>query len=61
MDDYGLLINLHKQDFRQELGEDAETAEALAPAMIDRMAPLKVLWLSDTEKGVHPYAGPAPG
>lgn len=42
MDDYKLLIDLHKQGHRQGPGGDAETEQALNLAMIDRTAPLKV-------------------
>jgi ubiquinone/menaquinone biosynthesis C-methylase UbiE len=42
MDDYKLLIDLHKQGYRQGPGGDAETEQALNLAMIDRDAPLKV-------------------
>ncbi len=42
MDDYKLLIDLHKQGYRQGPGGDAETEQALNLAMIDRAAPLKV-------------------
>lgn len=42
MDDYALLIDLHKQGHRQGPGGDAETGLALSLAMIDRNAPLKV-------------------
>ncbi|MBA2882227.1 SAM-dependent methyltransferase [Desulfosalsimonas propionicica] len=41
-DDYKLLIDLHKQGYRQGPGRDAETEQALNLAMIDRAAPLKV-------------------
>lgn len=40
--DYKLLIDLHKQGYRQGPGGDAETEQALNLAMIDRSAPLKV-------------------
>lgn len=40
--DYRLLIDLHKQGYRQGPGGDAETEQALNLAMIDRSAPLKV-------------------
>ena len=42
MDDYRLLIDLHKQGSRQGPGGDAETEQALNLAMVDRAAPLKV-------------------
>jgi hypothetical protein len=42
MDDYTLLIDLHKQGHRQGPGGDAETALSLNIAMIDRDAPLKI-------------------
>ncbi len=42
MDDYELLIDLHKQAYRQGPGGDAETELALKLAMIDRAAPLTV-------------------
>jgi SAM-dependent methyltransferase len=42
MDDYKLLIDLHKQGDRQGPGGDAETEQALNLAMVDRAAPLKV-------------------
>ncbi len=42
MDDYTLLIDLHKQGHRQGPGGDAETELALNLAMIDRDAPLKI-------------------
>jgi ubiquinone/menaquinone biosynthesis C-methylase UbiE len=42
MDDYKLLIDLHKQGHRQGPGGDAETEQALSLAMIDRDTPLKV-------------------
>ncbi|MDR4507513.1 MAG: methyltransferase domain-containing protein [Candidatus Brocadiaceae bacterium] len=42
MDDYKLLIDLHKQGHRQGPGGDAETEQALNLAMVDRAAPLKV-------------------
>jgi ubiquinone/menaquinone biosynthesis C-methylase UbiE len=42
VDDYKLLIDLHKQGYRQGPGGDAETEQALNLAMIDRTAPLKV-------------------
>ena len=42
MDDYRLLIDLHKEGHRQGPGGDAETELALNLAMIDRAAPLKV-------------------
>lgn len=42
MDNYKLLIDLHKQGQRQGPGGDAETEQALNLAMVDRAAPLKV-------------------
>ncbi len=42
MDDYKLLIDLHKQGRRQGPGGDAETELALNLAMVDRAAPLRV-------------------
>jgi SAM-dependent methyltransferase len=42
MDDYKLLIDLHKQGDRQGPGGDAETEQALRLAGIDRAARLKV-------------------
>lgn len=42
MDDYKLLIDLHKQGYRQGPGGDAETEQALNLSMIDRASPLKV-------------------
>jgi ubiquinone/menaquinone biosynthesis C-methylase UbiE len=42
MDDYTLLIDLHKQGHRQGPGGDTETELALNIAMIDRNAPLKL-------------------
>ena len=42
MNDYRLLIDLHKQADRQGPGGDAETEQALNLARIDRTAPLKV-------------------
>jgi SAM-dependent methyltransferase len=42
MDDYKLLIDLHKHGHRQGPGGDAETELALNLARIDRAAPLKV-------------------
>ncbi len=42
MNDYKLLIDLHKQGYLQGPGGDAETEQALNLAMIDRAAPLKV-------------------
>lgn len=42
MDDYTLLIDLHKQGHRQGPGGDAETELSLNIAMIDRGAPLKI-------------------
>ncbi|MBF0352974.1 MAG: class I SAM-dependent methyltransferase [SAR324 cluster bacterium] len=42
MDDYTLLIDLHKQGHRQGPGGDAETEQALNLSMINRDAPLKI-------------------
>jgi methylase of polypeptide subunit release factors len=42
MDDYQLLIDLHKQGHPPGPGGDAETEQALNLAMVDRTAPLKV-------------------
>ncbi len=42
MDDYKLLIDLHKQGHRQGPGGDAETELALILAKVDRTVPLKV-------------------
>jgi len=42
MDDYNLLVDLHKQGHRQGPGGDAETELALDLAKIDRAAPLKI-------------------
>jgi len=42
MDDYKLLIDLHKGGLRQGPGGDAETELALNLAMVDRAAPLTV-------------------
>jgi ubiquinone/menaquinone biosynthesis C-methylase UbiE len=42
MDDYKLLIDLHKQGHRQGPGGDAETEKALNLAIVDRTAPLKI-------------------
>ena len=42
MEDYQLLIDLHKSADRQGPGGDAETEKALNLAMIDRTAPLKI-------------------
>jgi len=42
MDDYKLLIDLHKQGHRQGPGGDAETEKALNLAIFDRTAPLKI-------------------
>ena len=42
MEDYQLLIDLHKSANRQGPGGDAETEKALSLAMIDRAAPLKI-------------------
>ena len=42
MENYQLLIDLHKNENRQGPGGDAETERALSLAMIDRAAPLKI-------------------
>ena len=42
MEDYRLLIDLHKNAKRQGPGGDAETEKALGLAMIDPAAPLKI-------------------
>ena len=42
MDDYRLLIDLHKNAKRQGPGGGSETEKALSLAMIDRGAPLKI-------------------
>jgi ubiquinone/menaquinone biosynthesis C-methylase UbiE len=42
MDDFKLLIDLHKQGLRQGPGGDAQTELALELARLDRNAPLKV-------------------
>jgi len=42
LDDYQLLIDLHKRAHRQGPGGEAETEKALSLAMIDRTAPLKI-------------------
>lgn len=42
MDDYKLLIDLHKEGYRQGPGGDAETELALNLAMIYRAAPLNI-------------------
>ena len=42
MDDYQLLIDLHKSANRQGPGGGAESEKALGLAMIDRVAPLKI-------------------
>lgn len=42
MDDYKLLIDLHKDGHRQGPGGDAETELALDLAMINRAEPLKI-------------------
>ncbi|WP_045213769.1 class I SAM-dependent methyltransferase [Desulfonatronovibrio magnus] len=42
MDDYTLLIDLHKRGHRQGPGGDAETELAIKHAMIDQTAPLKI-------------------
>jgi len=42
VDDYQLLIDLHKRANRQGPGGEAETEKALGLAMIDRTAPFKI-------------------
>jgi len=42
VEDYQLLIDLHKSANRQGPGGDAETEKALSLTMIDRAAPLKI-------------------
>jgi len=42
VEDYQLLVDLHKGGCRQGPGGDAETEKALGLAMIDRAAPLRV-------------------
>jgi SAM-dependent methyltransferase len=42
MENYQLLIDLHKDANRQGLGGDAESEKALSLAMIDRTEPLKI-------------------
>ena len=42
MEDYQLLIDLHKSANRQGPGGDAESEKALNLAMIDRATPLKI-------------------
>ena len=42
MEDYQLLIDLHKSANRQGPGGDAESEKALRLAMLDRSAPLKI-------------------
>jgi len=42
MDDYRLLVDLHKRAKRQGPGGDAETRKAIDLAMLDQSAPLKV-------------------
>ena len=42
MDDYQLLIDLHKDANRQGPGGDAEVEKALSLAMVDRTEPLKI-------------------
>ena len=42
MDDYKLLIDLHKQGHRQGPGGDAETIKAINLAIADRTVPLKI-------------------
>ncbi len=42
VEDYQLLIDLHKSANRQGPGSDAETEKALGLSMIDQSAPLKI-------------------
>ena len=42
MEDYQLLIDLHKNAIRQGPGGDAETEKALDLTMLDRAAPIKI-------------------
>lgn len=42
MDDLKLLIDLHRDGFRQGPGGDAETELAISMAMVDRKTPLKI-------------------
>lgn len=42
MEDFSLLIDLHKRRNRQGPGGDAETSKAVELAMLDRSAPLKI-------------------
>jgi predicted O-methyltransferase YrrM len=42
VEDYQLLIDLHKSANRQGPGGDAETEKALSLAVIDRAAPLEI-------------------
>jgi len=42
MEDYQLLIDLHKRAKRQGPGGDAETRKAIDLAMIDPSTPLKI-------------------
>ena len=58
MDDYKLLIDLHKQDYRQVPGGDAETEQALNLAMMDGAAPLKVADIAGAARGHPPYCLP---
>lgn len=43
MDDYQLLIDLHRRAARQGPGGEAETEKALNLAGVDRTTPLKVV------------------
>ena len=43
MDNFQLLIDLHKNAFRQGPGGDAETEMAIDISMIDKSAPLKII------------------
>jgi trans-aconitate methyltransferase len=42
MEDYQLLIDLHKRAKRQNPGRDTETEMAVGLAMIDPLAPLRI-------------------
>ena len=56
MEDYQLLIDLHKGANRQGPGGDAETEKALNLAMIDRVAPLKIADVNLRHGGFRPIA-----
>lgn len=61
MDDYRLLVDLHKQGHRQGPGGDAETEQALNLAMIDRTAPLRVAERHKAHFGYGMYVAKKPG